>query len=284
MIAFRKYLLLIATATVTTLLSGCGQDTPPASSERTPALAVSIVVEVEIFDPEEPQETEKAPVVADASAADPLPAGPGPSITGENPIPGEMTAVAEIPADAASPDFGDRDRTFFAFDNAAVREDQLATVREWGDWLKAHPGWALRIEGHTDRQGPCGYNRQLGQQRANAARNILLEQGVNASRLLAVSFGEDRPAIPDAARAERSQNRRVRAEPMRLAELQSYDPDLAPCALADGAPPETAKSPAGGAAPPSNGEGREGLEYRRRREEAFATTAIVPRRPEIATR
>ena len=224
MIAFRKYLLLIATVAVTALLSGCGQATPPAPPERTPALAVSIVVEVELFDPEDPREAEESSVVADASADDPLP---------------------------ARPDLGDRNRTFFAFDDAAVREDQLATVREWGDWLKAHPDWALRIEGHTDRQGPCSYNRWLGQQRANTARDILLDEGVDASRLMTVSFGEERPAIPGASRAERSQNRRVRAEPMRQAELENYDPGLAPCALADTGRPGDRRDPALRDAPPN---------------------------------
>ena len=139
-------------------------------------------------------------------------------------------AALRILAAADRPDFGERNRAFFVFNSAAVQDDQLAMINEWGDWLKAHPGWALRIEGHTDRQGPCLYNRWLGQQRANAARDILVKREIDASRLLAVSFGEERPAIPGASRAERSRNRRVRAEPMRLAELKNYDPDLPPCA------------------------------------------------------
>ena len=145
------------------------------------------------------------------------------------------------------PDLGERNRAFFVFDSAAVQDDQQAMIREWGDWLKAYPGWALRIEGHTDRQGPCLYNRWLGQQRANAARDILVAQGIDASRLLAVSFGEDRPSIPGASRAERSRNRRVRAEPMRLAEVENYDPDLPPCASTIMARSDDAENPATGA-------------------------------------
>ena len=76
------------------------------------------------------------------------------------------------------------------------------------------------------------YNRWLGQQRANAARDILVNNGVDANRLLAVSFGEDRPAIPGASLAERNKNRRVRAVPMKPVEMESYDTGLPPCAPA----------------------------------------------------
>lgn len=179
--------------------------------------------------------TVETPAMAEAPA-DPAPEddagvalGDKTYVTTETRVAAVTRVVVTLPAAMDRPDFGERNRVFFVFDSAAVQDDQQAMIREWVDWLKAHPGWALRIEGHTDRQGPCLYNRWLGQQRANAARDILVEQGIDTNRLLAVSFGEDRPIIPGASRAERSRNRRVRAEPMRLADLENYDPDLPPC-------------------------------------------------------
>jgi len=174
-------------------------------------------------DPPAPERMPAAPTVAEppVDTSAPTQARVSP------PLQTRVAAVMRVVL--AEPGFGDRSRVLFGFDSAAITSDQRATIRGWADWLRAHPDWALRIEGHTDRQGPCIYNRWLGQQRADAARQILVDQGIDPGRLLTVSFGEDRPKFPGTSQAERVQNRRVFAEPMRPAEMRTYDPGLSPC-------------------------------------------------------
>lgn len=226
-------------------------------------MEVSIVVTVEYTDPDEPEEVEEAPVIADAPESEPPSVDLGTPVALETPVNVEIPPDPETRVAAAmrvtvtTPDFGRKTGVFFVFDSAAITDDQQAMIEEWGDWMKTHPGWALRIEGHTDQQGSCLYNRWLGQQRANAARDILVKRGIDANRLLVVSFGESRPSIPGASRAERRQNRRVRVEPMRPAELETYDPGLPPCAATirvRSEPSETATAepiPAAGTSDPS---------------------------------
>ena len=53
------------------------------------------------------------------------------------------------------------------------------------------------------------YNLALGQRRANAARDILVSQGVAGSRITTISFGKDRPAALGSDQQAWAQNRRA---------------------------------------------------------------------------
>lgn len=233
MSVFSEYPLLIATFVGVTLLAACEQPGRPAPSQRAPTLDVSIVVNVDIYDPEEIPADEETPVLAKAPVAGQSPAALGVPVAMESPEKTDIPPAAEAPAATDIPDLGDRDRVFFGFDSTALRDDQRAMLHGWTHWLVEHPGWGLRIEGHTDAQGPCLYNRRLGQRRANVARDLLVAQGIETSRLRAVTFGEDRPLIPGASKAQRIRNRRVLAVPMSVATLKTYDPGLPPCASGD---------------------------------------------------
>ncbi|MEO0815568.1 MAG: OmpA family protein, partial [Myxococcota bacterium] len=68
---------------------------------------------------------------------------------------------------------------------------------------------SLRIEGHTDDRGAASFNKQLSQQRADAVRIYLEEQGIGPERLEAIGFGEERPVESNATRRGRENNRRV---------------------------------------------------------------------------
>jgi len=51
----------------------------------------------------------------------------------------------------------------------------------------------ITIEGHTDERGTREYNIGLGERRANAVRSYLIAEGVPASQITTLSFGEERP-------------------------------------------------------------------------------------------
>lgn len=73
----------------------------------------------------------------------------------------------------------------------------------------AHPGLHLEVEGHTDSVGSDEYNQRLSEQRADAVRSFLVQQGVSNNVVVARGFGESSPVASNDIAAGRQQNRRV---------------------------------------------------------------------------
>jgi len=67
----------------------------------------------------------------------------------------------------------------------------------------------LEIQGHTDSTGSKEGNMRLGQERADAVRRFLNEQGIALNRMSTISYGGDSPVASNKTRAGRAQNRRV---------------------------------------------------------------------------
>jgi outer membrane protein OmpA-like peptidoglycan-associated protein len=73
----------------------------------------------------------------------------------------------------------------------------------------SHPGLNLEIEGYTDSTGTVELNQKLSEQRANAVRDFLMNQGVNTQNMTAVGYGENYPVASNDTRDGRQMNRRV---------------------------------------------------------------------------
>ena len=101
------------------------------------------------------------------------------------------------------------DRVFFQLDSSEVTPEGQDTLRRQAQWLSSHTGSNATIEGHCDERGTREYNLALGERRAAAARNFLIAQGVDASRLTTISYGKERPAVAGADESAWSQNRRA---------------------------------------------------------------------------
>jgi outer membrane protein OmpA-like peptidoglycan-associated protein len=80
---------------------------------------------------------------------------------------------------------------------------RIAGILSWA------PGIRVQVEGHTDNTGDAGKNQQLSEQRAAAVATFLVEQGMPASNISSVGYGESRPIEPNTTRAGRDRNRRV---------------------------------------------------------------------------
>ena len=98
---------------------------------------------------------------------------------------------------------------YFDYDVADIRPGDMPALEEHIAFLTEHTDWRVRIEGHCDDRGSERYNLELGEQRANAVRQLFLDRGVAASRMDVVSFGEERPAVEGTGEAARAQNRRA---------------------------------------------------------------------------
>lgn len=101
------------------------------------------------------------------------------------------------------------DRVFFDFDRANIRPDQRPVLERQAAWLQQYPQVQVTIEGHADERGTREYNLALGQRRANAARDVLVAQGVSGSRIETISYGKDRPAALGSNEEAWAQNRRA---------------------------------------------------------------------------
>ncbi|HYL62394.1 MAG TPA: peptidoglycan-associated lipoprotein Pal [Candidatus Methylomirabilis sp.] len=82
---------------------------------------------------------------------------------------------------------------YFDYNKADIREDARQALGQTADFLKAHPEVKASIEGHCDERGSTEYNILLGDRRAAAVKNYLVQLGIAADRLTTVSYGKERP-------------------------------------------------------------------------------------------
>ncbi len=76
-------------------------------------------------------------------------------------------------------------------------------------WLKQNTNQLVLIEGHCDERGTNEYNLGLGERRARATMNYLVAQGIQASRITVVSYGEERPVCTEKNESCWAKNRRA---------------------------------------------------------------------------
>jgi len=98
---------------------------------------------------------------------------------------------------------------YFEFDKAVLTAEARAALRLHAEWLKAHPAVNIRLEGHADERGTREYNMALGERRANSVRDFLVQEGVDASVMEVISYGEESPAVLGSNEAAWAKNRRV---------------------------------------------------------------------------
>lgn len=77
------------------------------------------------------------------------------------------------------------------------------------EFLKNNDSIKVEVAGHTDDVGSEEYNKELSKQRAESVADFLVEQGVEATRLLIAGYGKTMPLLPNEDEESRAQNRRV---------------------------------------------------------------------------
>jgi len=124
----------------------------------------------------------------------------------------EPTPVADEPEPMAEPVRVELD-VKFDFDRAVVKQDSMGDIQDLADFMKQYGQTSTVVEGHTDSVGTDAYNQRLSERRANAVRDLLVNQhGLDASRVDAVGYGESRPVADNSTEEGRAINRRVEAE------------------------------------------------------------------------
>jgi peptidoglycan-associated lipoprotein len=128
--------------------------------------------------------------------ATPAPATAAPTTT-TRPEPKDFRAIPEL-----------KD-VFFDFDKYDIRPADAKVLDSNAGWLKSNPNHLVLIEGHCDERGTNEYNLALGERRAKSTMNYLVSQGVQASRITIISYGEERPVCTEKTEECWAKNRRA---------------------------------------------------------------------------
>lgn len=98
---------------------------------------------------------------------------------------------------------------YFDFDKDTIRPEFESILNAHAEYLRVNPSTQVVLEGHGDERGTREYNLGLGERRAQAVEQYLAVQGVSASQMELVSYGEERPAADGHSEEAYAQNRRV---------------------------------------------------------------------------
>jgi peptidoglycan-associated lipoprotein len=98
---------------------------------------------------------------------------------------------------------------YFNFDSATLSDEARATLSKDAELLAKRTSVKISVEGHTDERGSDDYNMALGERRAKAARDYLVNLGIQPERISVISYGEEKPAQPGSDEDAWSKNRRA---------------------------------------------------------------------------
>ena len=97
---------------------------------------------------------------------------------------------------------------FFSFDDCTIDPKYQDMLTAHALYLTNNPAVRIRIEGHADERGTPEYNIALGKSRAEAVRKYLQTLGVQNRQMDTVSYGEEKPLLPEHNDSAYSKNRR----------------------------------------------------------------------------
>jgi OOP family OmpA-OmpF porin len=97
---------------------------------------------------------------------------------------------------------------------AVLTDSSMPVLQEITAALKANPQLEVEIQGHTDNRGSTALNERLSQQRADAVRDYLVDQGIAPERLTAKGYGPHQPIVGNDTAEGRARNRRVELKPL----------------------------------------------------------------------
>ncbi|HSU38251.1 MAG TPA: OmpA family protein, partial [Polyangiaceae bacterium] len=98
---------------------------------------------------------------------------------------------------------------YFKKGSAVVRADSKTTLNAAVKVLQQYPSIGFEISGHTSSEGDKAVNDKLSLDRADAVKQYLVDQGVEASRIKTRGAGAEEPIADNNTKAGREKNRRI---------------------------------------------------------------------------
>ena len=143
-------------------------------------------------------------------AATPVRSNPMPTQTATAPAPRYPNAATRARIDELLARIED---AYFDYNKHTLRPDAITALQadstELRDILKDFPDYKLTIEGNCDERGSAEYNLALGDARAKAAKDYLVQVGIPDDQLSIISYGKDRPVCQEHDEACWQKNRRI---------------------------------------------------------------------------
>ncbi len=84
------------------------------------------------------------------------------------------------------------DNIYYDYNSANLRDSSKLVLDGLLELLTNNPSIVIELSSHTDSRGGAEYNKTLSQQRAESCTKYLIEKGIDAKRLVAVGYGEDK--------------------------------------------------------------------------------------------
>jgi len=144
-----------------------------------------------------------------AKKATEAPPTPPPAPPVVQPVTPSTPSTSETPVPVPSVTAGDFTDVFFELDSYTLRDDAKVALDRAAKLLRDKVGVSVTLEGHCDERGTVEYNQALGEKRANAARDYLVNAGVSAARIQSLSYGKERPFAEGHDESAWAQNRRA---------------------------------------------------------------------------
>lgn len=105
------------------------------------------------------------------------------------------------------------ERIHFAFDKYDLDAQARQSLQNNALYLEQNPMTKIVLEGHCDERGSDEYNLALGERRARAAAEYLINLGISSYRIKTISYGEEKPLDPASNEEAWALNRRAEFKP-----------------------------------------------------------------------
>ena len=121
-----------------------------------------------------------------------------------------MIKVQQIPLEPKQHVMEEVFEVRFDFNKAVIKPEYRDLIEKLATATQENKNIKVSVVGHTDTMGTQSYNYALGGRRAEAVQKMLIEYGIPASQIVAVSSGEEDLAVPTPDNTPNAANRRVR--------------------------------------------------------------------------
>ena len=121
-----------------------------------------------------------------------------------------MIKVQQIPLEPKQHVMEEVFEVRFDFNKATIKPEYRELIEKLATATQENKNIKVSVVGHTDTAGSRNYNYALGGRRAEAVQKMLIEYGIPASQIVAVSSGEEDLAVPTPDNTPNAENRRVR--------------------------------------------------------------------------